>query len=62
MRSQAAINNMLEKLFAEYGDVTTVDKETFTRAAIAVQAISWVLGDELSPAQMIEDEKGEEQW
>ncbi len=53
MKTQSEINQMLEKLFTA---VQPDDETKYNRAAIAGQALAWVLGDEMSPLDMLNDE------
>ena len=56
MRTNGEINTELGNLCEKHSDP---DGETFQAAAIAAQALAWVLGDELSALEMIEDEFSE---
>jgi hypothetical protein len=57
MRTQKEIEKELDKIITEWGDVTTTKPEQHERAAVAAQALVWILGDGLSASQYLEDTK-----
>lgn len=55
MCTQKEIEQELTKIMTEWGDVTTAKPVQYDRAALAAQALAWVLGDELTASEHLKD-------
>ena len=57
MRSKKEINELLERLCEGPAIADFRDELLYEKAAIAAQALAWVLGDEISPEELLEDDE-----
>lgn len=59
MKTQSEIMTEAENLIKAGGNPVENAKETnfFTVAAVAGQALAWVMGEDMSPSEMLTDEK-----